>query len=674
MTESQVSAPPAPGMRLCLGVTGHREKNPVYARNRVRIEAVIAEIFDRIAALTAEQALHYAGGILPTRMHSLLAEGADQLAAESALSRGWELIVPLPFGLELNQAVGAAPTTLADARAILAGIAPENETVGHKAARIGRLASQARLFELADADVRLTDLFLATLEYPDDVQTSAVFAAEASYRVQLATRVMIEHADIVVAIWDGVTKAFIGGTGHSVQMSLDFGTPVVWIDANSPEHWQILRGPEALAAATQRSERSHMVQLDALVRSALRPVVIKSAARAHHGKHAVAHEASDGFERERWRAHSGRLWHGYRRIEALFGAGSWGERLKSLRQTYESPEQIGTGSNAALIEHARALPAQEADFVAAVESGILRRFAWADGISTHLSDTYRGGMIANFVLAPLAIIGGLAYLPFFLHRDKWLFESVELALLATILIITAIGQRQRWHARWFETRRVAEYFRHAPILLLLGVARAPGRWPTGADTSWPEWYARRGLREVGLPRVKITQDYLRSALRDLLGEHVARQRDYHVGKAKRLAAAHHNLDKLSEALFVLAILCVGTYLAIFIGGRLQLWSGTISEGLSNLFTFLGVTLPTLGGAVAGIRYFGDFERFSAISEVTAEKLSIIDGRIAQLLANPYAMLDYGQVADVTRAADDTVVSEIESWQAVFSGKRVAVPV
>jgi hypothetical protein len=32
------------------------------------------------------------------------------------------------------------------------------------------------------------------------------------------------------------------------------------------------------------------------------------------------------------------------------------------------------------------------------------------------------------------------------------------------------------------------------------------------------------------------------------------------------------------------------------------------------------------------------------------------------------------VADLAHAADEVVVSEIESWQAVFGGKNVTVPV
>ncbi|MEY2757589.1 MAG: hypothetical protein RIR33_1367, partial [Pseudomonadota bacterium] len=98
------------------------------------------------------------------------------------------------------------------------------------------------------------------------------------------------------------------------------------------------------------------------------------------------------------------------------------------------------------------------------------------------------------------------------------------------------------------------------------------------------------------------------------------------------------------------------------------------DELSYLFTFLGVALPTFGGAIAGIRYFGDFERFSSISDVTSERLTAIHMRITQLLESPVDAVEYGQVADLARAVDDVVVGEIESWQAVFAGKHVAVPV
>ena len=204
----------------------------------------------------------------------------------------------------------------------------------------------------------------------------------------------------------------------------------------------------------------------------------------------------------------------------LFGADSFRERFKDLRQTHETPDAITSGSGAGLLSAAHALPGQEAGYVAKVETAILRRFAWADGVSAELSDTYRGGMIANFLLAPIAIIGGIAYLPFASSDAKWVFALFELVVLAAVLAITLTGQKRRWHERWFETRRVAEYLRHAPILLLLGVARAPGRWPLGTETSWPEWYGRHALRNVGLPQLVLTQAYLRRAVDELLHDHV----------------------------------------------------------------------------------------------------------------------------------------------------------
>ena len=89
---------------------------------------------------------------------------------------------------------------------------------------------------------------------------------------------------------------------------------------------------------------------------------------------------------------------------------------------------------------------------------------------------------------------------------------------------------------------------------------------------------------------------------------------------------------------------------------------------------LGVAFPTFGAAIAGIRYFGDFERFAAISEVTAAKLEGFPSRIVLLLEAADDRIDYSRVSELAHATDDVVVSEIENWQAVFGGKHISVPV
>jgi len=147
---------------------------------------------------------------------------------------------------------------------------------------------------------------------------------------------------------------------------------------------------------------------------------------------------------------------------------------------------------------------------------------------------------------------------------------------------------------------------------------------------------------------------------------------YHRAKAKRLSNVHDRLDKLSEKLFQIAVASVAIYLVIAALAAAHFIEKDAFKAISNCFTFLGVALPTLGGAIAGIRYFGDFERFAAISEITAGKLDAVHNRIA-LLTSAEA-LDYGAIAELAHAADEIVVSEIENWQAVFGGKHITVPV
>lgn len=650
-----------------MGITGHRETNPEFMAQRAGVEAVLIRLMDAIDGMVAARSEAGEGPFGASRLCSLLADGADQMAASAALARGWELVAPLPFGRALNVAINAHPQSRADAEGLMSRDWDANvgdAAVRVRAERLRALGRQARLFELADRDAFISQLYLQKLAQPEDRHLAAAFSAESSLRVALAGRVLIEQSDILIAVWDAASYAQIGGTGHTVRVALEAGTAVVWIDARAPHGWRILSGPEALANLNDAGSDPDLApELHELVTRALTP--------ASSRKKGAGHEA---LAAEPWPVHSRPVWHAYRRAEALFGAPAWRARLRNLTQTYETPDQIAKGSGAAQLAAGCALPGLQSTHVDAIANGVMRRFAWADGVSAWLSDVYRGGMTANFLLAALAIVGGIAYLPFASADSKWWFAAFELLTLVFILAVTAIGQKRRWHGRWFETRRVAEYLRHAPILLLLGVTRAPGRWPRGTDTSWPEWCARHAIREVGLPHVAVTEAYLRHALRELLHAHVVQQRDYHVGKARRLAAAHHNLDHISTRLFQLAIVSVTAYLVLKAGGALHLWPKSLAASSSMLFTFLGVLLPTFGGALAGIRYFGDFERFAAISRITAEQLQNIHVRITRLLAAPPGQLDYGQVADLAHATDDVVVGEIESWQAVFGGKQVSVPV
>lgn len=645
---------------LALGVTGHRATNPAYSAHAAAIGAALEALFARIDAICAG----LPGERGPVRLHSLLVDGTDQVAGERALARGWELAVPLPFGAMLNCAINAHPETLADVDALLAGRPAANPAVEAKAAAIRAITARARMFELADRDAEIEALWRAHLAAPEDHAAARAFDALASDNVALAGRVMIEHTDLVVAVWDGKVANLPGGTGHTVAEALKLGAPVLLIDPARPDTWRILGRPEELGVPADPAAAPDFARLEAIIRAA---VVVEGWSPAQ-------------LAEEQWRPTSSRAFGLYRRIERVFGGA--GGALGSLKVTYEAPEAIVAGSGAEVVAAAASMPGGDPAVVRELTEDVLPLFAWSDGIASRLADAYRSGMCVNFVLAALAVMVGIFYLPAGMKESKWGFAAIELLLLGGILTLTAAGSRLGWHRRWFAMRRVAEYLRHAPALLLLGVARPTGRWPrvggaaggiAGGGAEWPEHFARHALRDVGLPRVTATREYLRAGLEQIVLPHVSAQRRYHIDKAHKLETVHHRLDKVAESCFALAVASVLAYLGLKGAGAMGLVDKHLAGTLSPLFTFFGVAFPTLGANLSGIRYFADFERFGAISHVAAEKLREIEERIGLLLSGAPEALTYAAAADLIHALDEVVVEEIASWQSVFGAKHLALP-
>lgn len=655
-----VEAPPLPDPCFVVGVTGHRSSHPSYPDEVVGLSSVIEDILARIdsALATVNDAC-----TCTTTLVTLLADGTDHLAANGALERGWRLMTPLPFGQRLNAAINAHASTLADARAILDGAGVADSATADRVEAIASFAGKARLFEMADEDRAIAQMLLASLDQPDDRAALEKFQLASARRAALAGSILVEQADLVVAVWDGQSVDSVGGTGHTVAAALQAGCPVVWIDPARPEEWRVFRSAEALAASRPDSENAPGVLTECV-------------------HQAVGLEPADAGDRfagldtigpECWRSQSSILSHVYRRIEVLFGHASWRRKLASLRDTYETPDLIGEGSQKRLLNALATLPGADADLPVRIEREVLRRFAWTDAISAHLADRYRSGMVLNFIMGAAAIIIGTLYLPLVDVSQKWIFAALELFLLVAIIANTASGLRHRLHGRWFETRRAAEYLRHSPFLLAIGIARPPGHWPRGVKSWWPEWYVRHSLRAVGLPEVRVDNAYLRGMLEFLRDHHVLPQRGYHQGKSKRLNRVHHKLDKVSEYSFAAAVAVVSLYLILAALAAM----GTLDAGwlkkAAKWFTVAAVALPTIGGAIAAIRYFADFERFAEISEITARRLDDVAQRIDALLAAPAERLDFGRVARVVHDTDDIVFAEIQAWQAVFSGKRTTIP-
>ncbi len=659
-------APPLPQPVMAIGVTGHRSSHPSFPKDPEELIAAVSECLEAIEKeARAAQIVGLDDPGHGFRLVTLLADGTDHIAADAALARGWELAAPLPFGADLNRAINAQPKDAADARAILNGDQPRDPATAKRADAIRDLSAEAVKFELAEQDAEIERCFFASLEAPDSSEHVASFLYQASHRAGLAGRILIEQSDVLIAVWDGESTVASGGTGHTAVLALEAGVPVIWIDPAAPENVRVLHFPEVLQAPGDPIEKAKFgIELQSIIGSS-----IGLAPSDTKGRFA----GLDALAPELWRASSSFLSHAYRRIEALFGEHKWGRKFRSIKERYERPEEIVEGSAADLIAALGQIRGERHSIHSTAETSVLPHFAWTNAIASMTADRYRSGMVMNFVLGAMAIISGVLYLPLVDTSQKWMFAAVELAILLAIVVNTAVGQRSRLHGRWLETRRAAEYLRHAPLLYAFGVARPLGEWPSPLRSQWPEWYARMISRGMGLPSVRIDHQHLRAAARVLQDHFVVPQRDYHLSKSKRLHTAHHSIERLAERLFALAIAIVASYLALSGASALGFVDPALPKGLAKWFTVIAVALPTISGALAAIGYFGDFDRFADISQAAAQKLDGLAIRIDLFLALPDERLTYDQFADLARTADELAFGEIQSWQAVFSGKRTTVP-
>jgi hypothetical protein len=165
-----------------IGVTGHRKppKLPFEAM------ATLRRTVDHILVV-----LHHPedGGRVVV---SSVAEGADRIVADAGLAAGWELKVILPFDREEYEKDFATDASLADFRRLLA----EAHTI---------------------------------VELPG-LGTDRPPAYEA------AGFAMLEHLDLLIAIWDGQPAAGRGGSAEIVAAAIDRQLSVAWIDPSSPAH------------------------------------------------------------------------------------------------------------------------------------------------------------------------------------------------------------------------------------------------------------------------------------------------------------------------------------------------------------------------------------------------------------------------------------------------------
>jgi hypothetical protein len=210
---------------LIVAVTGHR-LNQLPEAERPRIQGEIARALDE-----AEKAARIATGA-PARcvLHSAIAEGADRYAADAALARGWRLVTPLPFSVERYEEDF-----------------PDQESKEH----YQRLLWASR----------------RVLPVSEELVQKAGGGGAAPYAA--VGRALIEKADLLLCVWNGLPPKGPGGTSEVAALMLEKGGLVLWIPAQGGA--TRLVGPAPLPRAGTFRRKLHEALAESFERAARPP-------------------------------------------------------------------------------------------------------------------------------------------------------------------------------------------------------------------------------------------------------------------------------------------------------------------------------------------------------------------------------------------------------------------
>ncbi|WP_324806163.1 DUF4231 domain-containing protein [Sphingomonas sp. LY29] len=522
-------SPPLPPFAMTLGIVGHREEliAPHRASTGARIDEAIDALKASALALHERERRWFDASSPLLSLVSPLADGADQMAAQSAIDRGFALQAILPF------AVATYRETLPDA------------------ARAS--------FE------RLLDKAACRFELPGDLR-------QPLQAYVMAGRATVAQADILIAVWDGQFPRGRGGTGEVVEWAIARGTPVLQIPIDPAAPMTLIWSAYDPAVITSHSSdidrrRFDRDQVDALLVTLLSPP-IDPRERGY----------LERFGRERRR--NWRLRLEYPMLLAATGVSRLG--WATLRET--ASESAGDrdwhhGCAGCAGRHGVAVPL---DLV-----GDTHR--WSDRLASRYAQTYRSGHVLNFVLAASAVLIGLGGF-LFAEARLWL-AAIEFVLALTIIVNTRVGVAREWHRRWLDYRQLAERLRPFRSLKLIGIAAPdpPGSASNPVSRRWTEWYATAVWRAMGCASGAVTAAEVSRIAASIATHEVDPQVSYHRRNSRQIMALDERLERVSATIFIVTLLAsVATIAALVLApqwvDRWQDWLTLVSAGLPAVGT------------------------------------------------------------------------------------------
>jgi hypothetical protein len=456
---------------------------------------------------------------------------------------------------------------------------------------------------------------------------------------QHARDLILQRADLLVAVYDPAAPGRVAGTVETVGLALSAGTPVVAIlvtehEARVAVYGSVADRPaggsEALKGTWALREEGWRRAVSAQVRDLLSlPHQLPAPGESRQqqrtrletlGKSVRRLQKLSGLVRPHWMARNpllARAFGGAWRLVVTLGRWCSGPHDLAAERPASSREEVTLEPWAAFYDRASLL------------AGMYMR-------------TYRGAFATAFLLAALAVAAAVALLAWSLHcatggqaplcdgtdppmATLWGLGLTKVGIILLLLGLERVSHQGKYQEHGTDFRYLAELLRPMPWLAPAGAVTAAVELPAhlapeDPRRGWTSWLFRAIARDAplvaGTREVQLGDATSVAALERVRDEWVRGQIRYHWSTALRMHGVDRGLERLAKGLLVVVLLFAVIALTIEVLARTGGGPPWITElhGTAILLGAGAAALPALIAALGGIMFQSEARRLAIRSE------------------------------------------------------------
>ena len=584
-----------------IGITGHRVL-PEGERERItrQVRAVMAEVQCATREILAEQKAKLPQGCVSGepffRLLTPLAEGADRLAARTALELGYTIQCPLPFSRTFYENTFSS------------------DDAEHTEFRelLGKAES---VLELVGSDESFT---------------SQAYADVGS--------IVVNHADFLIAVWDGKPSRYIAGTYASVHQALRRHIPVIVIDATAGN-----------APIAYREENTTRHDWQAALRGHLRRFLFPRGS---------AEAEISLFPLRRLKIHRFHVW--LRGLEKLLLGKE--NAPKPLPPT-DAPAGIPEPTASVLwMERKQLFSEAVADMSAAYRNLLVGRLLFPLLATVFLT------LALNAANLPLfgAVIRHTGWNP---HHVRMVFFGLQVICLVISLVQVGWDRLARYHRGFLCYRVMAELCRQTTYLYPVGFANAhfhPHTYPIPDGSDITAWYYRMLLRRQGLPQGSLTHGDLKNWLLWVRAKLLVPQHRYHGNRARRCNIMQSKLGRIAFCFFVLGLFA--TVLRALLDSMVGSAATPEPGAWLALFASLALIFPPTAVFFSAISQYAGYPAHAATSRNMRDFFQALIADVDSLLQKPAEQIYYSDILHICEELDLHCREELSDWESTLREK------